>query len=179
MSNKDMSNKDMSNINSNNLRIRTRTESEHQSDFMDVAGQERYSLQQLIRDGHMHRTDFIRWVSLWNRLINEEVNVELRNYVNALIANPYSFDTEAKRLRLLSDIADSIIDSKYVLDGLGNLLGLPMALLFEEVHTSNMAKAQRDTSTGELLIIRRGDGKILKPEGWKAPNLEKILKEMI
>lgn len=36
------------------------------------------------------------------------------------------------------------------------------------VHAANMAK--RDPSTGQF--IKRADGKIIKPEGWKAPDVE-------
>lgn len=54
---------------------------------------------------------------------------------------------------------------------LGLKLGFPMDAGWLEVHTSNMAKV--DKVTGK--VIRRDDGKILKPEGWVGPNLVAIL----
>ena len=43
--------------------------------------------------------------------------------------------------------------------------------LWDEVLRSNMSKV--DPETGR--VRRRADGKILKPEGWKSPDLESIL----
>lgn len=54
---------------------------------------------------------------------------------------------------------------------LGVKLGFPMEDGWHEVHASNMAKV--DKVTGK--VIRRDDGKILKPEGWVGPNLSAVL----
>lgn len=54
---------------------------------------------------------------------------------------------------------------------LGVKLGFPMEAGWCEVHSSNMAKV--DAVTGK--VIRRDDGKILKPEGWVGPNLAAVL----
>lgn len=54
---------------------------------------------------------------------------------------------------------------------LGLALQLPMAAGWDEVHLSNMAKA--DAATGK--IVKRADGKVLKPEGWVKPNLAAVL----
>ena len=51
-------------------------------------------------------------------------------------------------------------------------LGFPIVLGWEEVAMSNHAKI--DPLTG-MCIRREGDGKILKPEGWKPPNLRAVL----
>jgi predicted HAD superfamily Cof-like phosphohydrolase len=42
---------------------------------------------------------------------------------------------------------------------------------WEEVANSNLSKI--DYKTGK--VIRREDGKILKPEGWAPPNLTKFI----
>jgi predicted HAD superfamily Cof-like phosphohydrolase len=42
---------------------------------------------------------------------------------------------------------------------------------WEEVKRSNLDKI--DYETGK--VIRRADGKILKPEGWTPPNLESFV----
>lgn len=54
---------------------------------------------------------------------------------------------------------------------LGVKLGFPMEAGWREVHASNMAKV--DAITGK--VIRRDDGKILKPESWVEPNLAAVL----
>lgn len=41
---------------------------------------------------------------------------------------------------------------------------------WQELTRANLAKLQVDPATGKLL--RRPDGKIKKPENWKAPNFE-------
>jgi predicted HAD superfamily Cof-like phosphohydrolase len=46
-----------------------------------------------------------------------------------------------------------------------------MAVGWEEVIRSNMDKV--DPETG--MVRKRSDGKILKPEGWKPPNLSDLI----
>ena len=49
------------------------------------------------------------------------------------------------------------------------LFGSPIhSSIFSLVHAANMAK--RDPETGKFL--KREDGKIIKPKGWKAPDVE-------
>jgi predicted HAD superfamily Cof-like phosphohydrolase len=60
----------------------------------------------------------------------------------------------------LTEIADGIVDSIYVLLGTANAFGIHIQPFWDIIHDSNMAKeggASRD------------DGKILKPEGWVSP----------
>ena len=73
------------------------------------------------------------------------------------------------------EMADALIDILVVTIGAGLSLGLPMDLLWNEVMRSNLAKI--DPNTGE--VRKREDGKVLKPEGWKAPNIAAILKEQL
>lgn len=69
--------------------------------------------------------------------------------------------------------ADAVIDMIVVLIGYGLSRGWPMQELWDEVMKSNMAKI--DTKTGK--VRRREDGKILKPDGWKAPDIGRVLRE--
>ena len=68
---------------------------------------------------------------------------------------------------------DAVLDCIVVLIGLGLSFGWPMEEGWAEVVRSNFAKV--DPVTGK--VIRREDGKILKPEGWTPPNLKLILDE--
>lgn len=67
--------------------------------------------------------------------------------------------------------ADAVIDMIVVLVGAGVSCGWNMQDLWDEVLRSNMSKI--DPETGR--VRRRADGKILKPDGWKSPDLEGIL----
>ena len=69
----------------------------------------------------------------------------------------------------LENIAKELADIIYIVCGTAVSYGIPLDKVFDEVHKSNMAKLVDGKP------IRREDGKILKPEGWKPPNIKKIL----
>lgn len=75
--------------------------------------------------------------------------------------------------RTNAETADAVIDLIVVLIGYGLSKGWPMQKLWDEVHRSNMAKI--DPATGK--VLRRHDGKVMKPEGWSPPDLASILDE--
>jgi len=149
---------------------------QQQANFMDLCKMPRSNLRQLIIENGLTHPRFLLEVALWSRLINEEVNTELRSHLNDLLSMPigYLIQSEEQRLNFVTKLADDIIDAIYVIDGLSNLFGLPRDVLFQEVHKTNMAKAQKD-GEGNLIVMRRADGKILKPEGWQPPNLRSII----
>jgi predicted HAD superfamily Cof-like phosphohydrolase len=61
---------------------------------------------------------------------------------------------------------DGLCDLLYVVYGAGVTFGVDLAPFWDEVHETNMAK-----SGGP----RREDGKILKPPGWRPPDIAGIL----
>lgn len=67
--------------------------------------------------------------------------------------------------------ADGIADSIYVLVGTALEFGIPLERVWDAVQAANMAKV--DPVTG--LVRRRADGKVLKPDGWLPPDIEKAL----
>ncbi len=73
-------------------------------------------------------------------------------------------------LENLTEFADGIVDSIYVLCQAAYMFDIPLKEAFLEVHRSNMRKVGADGT-----IKRRADGKILKPEGWTPPNLWEVL----
>jgi predicted HAD superfamily Cof-like phosphohydrolase len=102
----------------------------------------------------------------------------------------------ALEARDIVEVADGIADSIVVLVGTALELGIDLTAVWNEVHRSNMAKFPecihcRGTGTIALseevytncmkcdgrgtLIIRREDGKILKPDGWVPPNIPQAL----
>jgi predicted HAD superfamily Cof-like phosphohydrolase len=65
------------------------------------------------------------------------------------------------------DDLDALVDILVVTIGAINSLGADAEGAWNEVMRTNMAKI--DPVTG--LVRRRDDGKVLKPEGWQAPDL--------
>ena len=101
-------------------------------------------------------------VRLGIKLVHEEWNEETYPVIQKYLANP--------SLENLAEVADGIVDTVYVLMQLSRALGVPFDKCWEAVHAANMAKVGPDGK-----VIRREDGKILKPEGWKPPNIWEVL----
>ena len=72
----------------------------------------------------------------------------------------------------LVDVADALTDLLYVIYGAGHSFGINLDKCFEEVHNSNMSKLGNDGKP-----IYREDGKILKGENFREPNLKEVLNE--
>jgi predicted HAD superfamily Cof-like phosphohydrolase len=73
--------------------------------------------------------------------------------------------------RDLVEIADACADLKWVIEGLEHTLQIPQQEVWDEVARSNLSKI---SSNGK--VIKREDGKVLKPEGWTPPNIKAIIK---
>jgi predicted HAD superfamily Cof-like phosphohydrolase len=67
---------------------------------------------------------------------------------------------------------DAILDIIVVCIGYGLSRGWPMVEGWQEVMRSNLAKIGSDG-----FVKRREDGKILKPKGWTAPDLKRVLQD--
>ena len=66
---------------------------------------------------------------------------------------------------------DALIDILVVTMGAVRAAGWDGEAAWKEVMDTNFAKI--DPTTGK--VIKREDGKVLKPEGWTAPNLTKFI----
>jgi predicted HAD superfamily Cof-like phosphohydrolase len=66
------------------------------------------------------------------------------------------------------EAADALCDIIYVVLGAALEWGIDLGPLFAEVHRTNMAKEGG---------IKTAAGKVLKPEGWKPPEIERLLSE--
>lgn len=66
---------------------------------------------------------------------------------------------------------DACMDMIWVILGYCYMKGYDVSGAWKEVARSNLCKI--DEKTGK--VIRREDGKILKPEGWKPPDLKSFV----
>ena len=78
---------------------------------------------------------------------------------------------EAARSGDLVEVLDALADIGYILAG--TIINHGMQNIyddaFNEVHRSNMAKLV------DGRVIRRADGKVMKPEGWQPPQLRQFV----
>lgn len=84
-------------------------------------------------------------------------------------------EEEVKELEQASnilDVADALCDILYITYGTAHEHGLAdrLVMLFDEVHKSNMSKMGANGKPEY-----REDGKVMKPEGYRPPNLRKII----
>ena len=63
---------------------------------------------------------------------------------------------------------DALVDAWYYSLNVSARHGVNLSKIFDVVHQANMAK--RDPATGKFLR-RESDGKIIKPAGWKSPDI--------
>jgi hypothetical protein len=91
----------------------------------------------------------------------------------ALIASEFNELIEAFAMKDIVEVADALADLKYVVEGTAVACGLDLEPIFNEVHASNMTKFGPN---GE--VLRREDGKIMKPDTYRRPNLAPIIESM-
>lgn len=164
-----------------------------QAEFMDICGQKRLSLLETLKALNERDKFILNSFSMHFGLIEEEVLREAKVHFYDRVLHPMpSPDPEAYNIDTLVELADDMIDAMYVICSFMNKLGMPVQELWNEVHGSNMNKAVECTAcqgrgqdcdtnpcreckgTG-LTVVRRADGKILKPDGWTKPNIKAII----
>lgn len=88
-----------------------------------------------------------------------------------LLREEFNEFVQANKQGDIVEIADALADIIYICVGTALEYGIPLDKVWDEVHRSNMAKA--NPATGK--VNRRADGKILKPEGWTPPDVRGVL----
>ena len=88
-----------------------------------------------------------------------------------LIKEEYTELELAKDANDLVEVADAIADLIWVAICMAQCYGIPLHRVWAEVNKTNMAKFP------DGKVIRREDGKILKPDGWKPPDIALIVNE--
>lgn len=113
------------------------------------------------------------------RIMNEHLALckeELRETEEALLLLSVLREDKEDRLRYLAESVDGFLDLAYVaFTGAIRLVGATKAKkCWEAILDANDAKI--NGTLGEV-ITDPNTGKVLKPRGWKAPDLESILEE--
>ena len=86
-----------------------------------------------------------------------------------LVKEEFDELTEAVQNRDIIETADACADLIWVVEGLMYTLGIDPQTVWDEVTRSNNSK----TVNGKL--IKREDGKVLKPDTYSPPNIQKVL----
>jgi predicted HAD superfamily Cof-like phosphohydrolase len=92
-----------------------------------------------------------------------------------LIKEEYKELRDAVKAKDEVEILDALIDIMVVTVGAAHAMGYDAEGAWNEVMKTNFAKIDPETGA----VRRREDGKILKPEGWKAPELAPFLKKVV
>jgi len=77
-----------------------------------------------------------------------------------------------KTHELIAEQGDAFVDIWYYSLNCSAQKGVNLSSIFNVVHNANMAK--RDAQSGKF--IKRADGKIIKPKGWRPPNVSAEVK---
>jgi len=86
-----------------------------------------------------------------------------------LVKEEYSELMEAAEKHDIVETADACADLIWVVEGLMYSLGIDPQTVWDEVAKSNHSK----TVDGKL--VKRDDGKVLKPETFRPPNIQRAL----
>ena len=100
----------------------------------------------------------------------EKIEANASLYRN-LIAEEFNEFIQANNKNDEIEKLDACMDMIWVILGFCIMKGYDVRGAWDEVALSNLKKI--DKATGK--VIKRADGKVLKPEGWTPPQLEKYL----
>ena len=110
----------------------------------------------------------------------QDVHDELHKPDNAvrglrlrLLSEEFREYMEAEKSTNPVDIADALGDMLVVIYGTAAAYGINLDAVVREIHASNMTKVQPDGT-----VLRDEGGKIMKPEGYRPPNLAPILGDL-
>jgi len=136
-----------------------------QAEFMIAAQQKLNTLRSVLKERGPNKQ-----AELYMDLIEEEFD-ELHKWF-VIYSNSVRED---EKLGALAEVLDGVCDLAVVMMGFCNSLGLPFDQAYNEVHRSNMNKFVPN-GDGTYTILKRADGKVIKPANWVKPNIMSILK---
>jgi len=111
-------------------------------------------------------------VLMFQQACDQKKSPENADLYLKLIKEEYSELFEANLEDDDVEMLDACMDLIWVTLGFCHMKGYDVQKAWDEVLRSNIAKVDPITRK----VIRREDGKILKPEGWTPPDLTKFVK---
>ena len=103
---------------------------------------------------------------------DQQPSEENAHLYRGLIAEEYEEFCHALIMRDNVEQLDACMDMIWVILGYCHMKNFKVSQAWDEVAKSNFAKVDKETGK----VIRRADGKILKPEGWKPPDLKEYVR---
>ena len=115
-------------------------------------------------------TDVATFMLAGEQTVGKDNNAQAELYLN-LIKEEYQEFLDARQL--VDDVLtiDACFDTIWVIVGYMLSRGWSCERIWDEGALSNLRKIDRKTQK----ILKREDGKILKPEGWQPPNFTKFI----
>ena len=111
------------------------------------------------------------------RAFGQDVHTELHKPENAirglrlrLLSEEFREYMEAEKVGDPTEIADALGDMLVVIHGTAAAYGINLDAVVGEIHASNMTKVQPDGT-----VLRDENGKVLKPDSYRPPQLAPIL----
>lgn len=115
-------------------------------------------------------------VAHWNAMMGQPVEDRLSDTLDfdspslrlgiSLVREEFTETMDAWAGKDINGIADGVVDLIWVLCGLLARMGIDLDSVWDEVRKANYAKLGGPV---------RADGKVLKPEGWKPPDISAAL----
>ena len=108
---------------------------------------------------------------------NEKVGIpdnnELVNFRTAFLMEELAEYTNAITKKDAAGALDALVDIVYIALGTAWLFNLPFEKAWNEVQKANMSKVRAKSKSK-----KRGTAfDVIKPQGWQAPNIERIVEE--
>jgi predicted HAD superfamily Cof-like phosphohydrolase len=98
-------------------------------------------------------------------------NIPQSSLYHNLIVEEYSEYIAARNANDDVEIIDACFDMMWVIVGYMHSRGWDCEKIWDEGALSNLKKIDPQTK----MVLKREDGKVLKPEGWQPPNFSKFV----
>jgi predicted HAD superfamily Cof-like phosphohydrolase len=103
---------------------------------------------------------------------NNDEALVLISSISDIDTNP-NYKKPTSETSLIAEQVDAFVDIYYYSLNALSKKGINMEPVFQEVHKANMNKR-----FGDGKFHRRDDGKIIKPEEWKEPDIDRVIEKM-
>ncbi|MBT2868288.1 nucleoside triphosphate pyrophosphohydrolase family protein [Chromobacterium violaceum] len=107
-------------------------------------------------------------LAMWQTMLDEEL-AELQQALAEYRALPAQSSEQQRHSR--AELTAEAVDVLNVVCGLLLSQGLPLEAMCEAIHDANLRKCV------DGKVVRRADGKVLKPEGWRPADKAGVIRD--